>query len=174
MKITKKLKFVIQKIFSFRGKSQYYMFASLLLISFVFAIVSNKSQIVLKTQNHMQNNLDNYLYESKIIINNAIYNNKNLSYELRNYTESFITYMDSKNIDLNLLYLYTYNDKIYIVNYLNSVVLVTTTGTSLVHNQEKSIDFQKEIEINYLNKTYDFEFKSEENIEFKTLFVKNG
>ena len=41
-----------------------------------------------------KNYRDNYLYESRVVINNAVYYNKNISPELKNFTVAFIDYAD--------------------------------------------------------------------------------
>ena len=73
-----------------KNKSQFYMFGAIVLVSLVFVIVSNNSVISMSSVQDTKNYLNNYKYEAKVVINNALYANKNVSYELRNYTESFI------------------------------------------------------------------------------------
>ena len=95
-----------------KNKSQFYMFGAIVLVSLVFVIVSNNSVISMSSVQDTKNYLNNYKYEAKVVINNALYANKNVSYELRNYTESFITYGENKNLDFDIMYIYSNNNNL--------------------------------------------------------------
>ena len=152
-------------------KAQFYFFAALILIGFVFAIVSNKSNISKRNTRKYENYLENYEEEANIVINNAVYENKNISYELRNYTEYFISYTDSKSLDIGLAYLYSDDGYIYIVNYLNQPFLITPSDITLQKNHETRVNFNETIILKYQNESYNFYFSRSDEIEFKTLFV---
>ena len=152
-------------------RAQFYMFAAIILISFVFVIVSNNSNISKTNTKKYQTYLDNYKEEAIIVINNAVYENKNISYELRNYTEYFISYATGKDLDIGLTYLYSNNNYIYIVNYLNYPVLINPFGINLEKNNEVKVNFNETIVVKYHNESYYFYFSRPDEIEFKTLFV---
>ena len=154
-------------------KAQYYMFASVILISYVFFIVANKSSIDTTEVENLEIYLDNYVYEAKIVINNAIYENKNISQELNNFTESYITYAESKNMDLGIVSLYSDNNQIFTANYLDDDI--TINGLSLVEpNEESVVNYNNTITIEYLDETYYFYFSNPEKTELKTLFIKEN
>ena len=155
------------------NKSQFYMFAAIILVTLVFVIVSNSSIISTSKIQETKNYLNNYKHEAKIVINNALYANKNISYELRNFTESFISYGEYKNLDFDIMYIYSNNNNLYIVNYLNQSVLVTSLGITVNKEQEISTGFNNTIIIRYQNESYNFNFTSPNEIELKTLFVQN-
>ena len=152
-----------------KNKSQFYMFGAIVLVSLVFVIVSNNSVISMSSVQDTKN----YKYEAKVVINNALYANKNVSYELRNYTESFITYGENKNLDFDIMYIYSNNNNLYIVNYLNQSVLVTSLGLTVNKEQEVSTGFVNDLTVKYNNESYNFNFTSPDEVELKTLFVQN-
>ncbi len=156
-----------------KNKSQFYMFGAIVLVSLVFVIVSNNSVISMSSVQDTKNYLNNYKYEAKVVINNALYANKNVSYELRNYTESFITYGENKNLDFDIMYIYSNNNNLYIVNYLNQSVLVTSLGLTVNKEQEVSTGFVNDLTVKYNNESYNFNFTSPDEVELKTLFVQN-
>ena len=153
------------------NKGQFYFFAAIILISFVFAIASSKPKISKTNSENYQNYLDNYKEEAYVVINNAVYENKNISYELRNYTEYFISYTDTKALNMGLIYMYSNSGYIYIVNYLNQPVLINPSDISLEKNHETRIDFNESITLRYQNESYNFYFSRSDEIEFRTLIV---
>ena len=155
-------------------KTQFYMFAGVILISYVFFIVANKSSIDTSEVENLEIYLDNYVYEAKIVINNAIYDNKNISYELNNFTNSYITYAKSKNIGLGILSLYSNDNQIYIANYLNDFVMVNGLTPVLNLAEERVISYNNTVTIEYQNETYYYSFSNPEEIELKTLFIKEN
>lgn len=155
-------------------KTQFYMFAGVILISYVFFIVANKSSISTSEVKNLEIYLDNYVYEAKIVINNAIYENKNISNELNIFTESFITYAESKNIGLGILSLYSNDNQIFIANYLNDFVMINGLTPVLNKAEERVVDYNNIVTIEYRNETYYYHFSNPNEIELKTLFIKEN
>ena len=155
-------------------KSQFYMFGAVILISYVFFIVANKSSISTSEVENLEIYLDNYVYEAKIVINNAIYSNENISQELNNYTESYITYAESKNIDVGIVSLYSNDNQIFVANYLKDSITVNTLTPVLNKAEERVVNYNNTITIEYQNETYYYYFSDPEKIELKTLFIKEN
>ena len=130
---TKIIKRKIQKFERSKG-GQYYVFAGLIFVFLAFSVVNAGSRF-LKKNIESQQYLDNYKSQANIIIDNAVYENKNISYELRNYTEEFINYGIQKNLDFKILYLYSHNHYIYIVNYVGETVTLSDYDLNLQNNQ---------------------------------------
>ncbi|MBT3721318.1 hypothetical protein HN789_00920 [archaeon] len=151
-------------------KSQIYFFAAIILVGMVFFVVSNQPSLTAKDTSQVKKYFDNYKYEAKIVLDNAIYQKKNISYELKNYTERFIAYGDSKNLDLRILFIYSYENELHIVNYLKEPVLINTIGSNIENGQEVVLAVNTS-QITYSNKTYTYQFNPD-LIEFKALFVK--
>ena len=155
-------------------KSQFYMFGAVILISYVFFIVANKSSISTSEVENLEIYLDNYVYEAKIVINNAIYSNENISQELNNYTESYITYAESKNIGVGIVSLYSNDNQIFVANYLKDSITVNTLTPVLNKAEERVVNYNNTITIEYQNETYYYYFSDPEKIELKTLFIKEN
>ena len=150
------------------------MFAAVILISYVFFIVANKSSIDTSEIENLENYLDNYVYEAKIVINNAIYSNKNISYELNNLTKSYITFAESKNIDIGIVSLYSNDDQIFIANFLKDSIMVNALTPVLNPTEKRVVSYNSTITIEYQNETYYYYFSNPEEIELKTLFIKEN
>ncbi len=147
------------------------MFASIILISAVFVIVANKSSIAVEQFEDFTTYRENYIHEAQIVLNNAIYDNKNLSAELISFTEEFISYTETKNQDVGIVYLYSFDNNIYVGNYLNEPIIINP-GQNLLIEQEKKINFKKTISIKYRNETFSYKFSDPDEIVLKSLFVK--
>lgn len=151
-------------------KSQFYFFAAVVLIGLVFLVISSQPSITSKNNQNLQNLFENYNYEANVIINNALYENKNISSELRNYTSRFISYAKNKDINLGILYLYSYQNNTYIVNYLKEPVLIISLDLT-IQNEQEIVTSYNTIQVVYSNETYTYRFTPNQ-IKFKSLFVK--
>jgi len=154
-------------------KSQFYIFAAVIFISAVFLIVMNSSSVTVTRLEGITDLRDNYIYEAKIVIDNSVYNNQDISDSLANYTEEYLNYADSRELNLGIVYLYQYNGRIYIVNYINEPINIPTIDVTLQLEEEVATDYIEEIAVSYQNETYYYNFNRGPQIQFKTLFVKN-
>src|SRR3989344_5612716 len=109
-------------------KSQFYLFAAIVLIVSSFVIYSSSSTLSAREVDEFKTYLDNYLYEARVVMNNAIYNNLNVSTTLSNFTEHFISYARNKDLDIGIAFIYSENSKLHIVNYLNQPLLISSIG----------------------------------------------
>ncbi len=158
-------------------KSQFYMFAAVLLILAVFLIVMNKPYVNISRLEDLQAFLDNYVYEAHIVLNNAVFYNKNASEALMNATEEFIEYAEAKNLELGIATIFSMNGKVGIVNYINEPLLIKTSKgeeISLSKGQQGEVDFADAVEVDYLNESYYYYFTGQDAAELKTLFVKEN
>jgi hypothetical protein len=152
-------------------KAQFYIFTAIIFISIAAMIYSNKSRFDTDKLADLKEYMGNYDYEAGIVMNNAARNNNNISLALSNYTQSFISYASSRDLDLGILYLYSYDGNIHIVNYLNEPVSITTIGITLNHSLETETSFTGKISIIYRNETYNYYFFDPFENEIKTLFI---
>jgi hypothetical protein len=150
------------------AKAQFYLFAGIILASLVFLIASNSSFVEERGFDKTRSLVENYKHEGNIIVNNAIYTRKNISTELRNFTEYFIEHAKDKDITLKLIFLYNYQDEIHIVNYLKEPVIIS--ANTIEDGEELSIAYAEELEINLGNESYEFSF-NQQNTELITLFI---
>ena len=151
-------------------KSQFYFFAAIILIGLVFLIISSQPSINSKNNQNLQNLFKNYNYEARILINNAIYENKNISYELKNYTNRFISYAKNKDANLKILFMYSYQNNTHIVNYLKEPVLINPDSLT-IQNEQEIVTSYNTTQIVFSNETYTYRFTPNQ-IKFKSLFVK--
>ena len=149
------------------------MFAAIIFITTIFFMFTNKSGITISEIEASETYLDNYVYEAKTVINNARKYNLNVSYQLSELTEEFLSYSKDKGLNLGIIYLFSEDYKIHIVNYLNEPVSLLDLGTELNPEKEFITDYQSIILIRYKNETYDITFSHPEEIEFKTLLIQN-
>ena len=138
----------------------------------VFFIATNNTVIVFEEIEDFQTYLDNYIYEGRIVMNHAILNQKNISGELINYTDQYIEYAATKNIEVGIVFMYSYDSRLHIVNYLKDPILISP-GEISVDIEEEYIRNATDIDINYRNTTYSFAFTPQEN-HFKALFIKQN
>jgi hypothetical protein len=150
-------------------KSQFYLFAAIILIGGYLAIVANKPTITLDNAPEFQIMRDNYLHEAKIIMNRAIYRNTNITQELVPFTEEFIKYAANKDIDIGVLILYSYDRRIFIVNYLNEPVIISGNIPVNPH-EEYSMGLSPEVSVAFHDEVYKYNF--DDTTEIRTLFVK--
>jgi hypothetical protein len=155
-------------------KSQFYVLTAVLLIIASFMIVANNNAIRVKTSDVSKGFLENYMYESTIVMNNAFYYNSNVSEALRNYTESFIDYAQKKNQKLGIAFLFSEDEQIHIVNYLKEPVLIISSGETINFEAEKVFQYANEVELKYQNISYYFYFSEPNKKEFKAMLVKQN
>ena len=126
-------------------KGQFYVFSVVLLCSLVFVSIV-KTTDVQDSISEVEEAYQNYAIESIVTINSAIYEQKNVSEQLTNFTLNFIEYAKIKNLDLGILYTLIYpNNEALVVNYLDSYASITTHEiykSRLSPNKEKIINLK--------------------------------
>ncbi|MBN1502983.1 hypothetical protein JW930_05555 [Candidatus Woesearchaeota archaeon] len=102
-------------------KSQFYLFAIVLLCSYLFMSLTGRLTLR-QVDRDFEDLYNNYIYEGIRVINSAEYHGVDVSERYDNFTLDFINYALQKNIDLGILYMIVIDNKIRIVNYLNEPV----------------------------------------------------
>jgi len=154
-------------------RAQFYILAAVILIGAVAIIVSNKSTLSLKKIENYRHVLDNYIYEGKIVINNAVRDEKNISEEMRDYTEAFIEYLNKRDMNSGIIFLFSRENKIHVVNYLNQKIQVKEEAAQLDFEEEFVMDFNDEVTLKIQNESYRYEFSYPYTTELKALLI-NG
>ncbi len=149
------------------------MFGAILFITSVFVIYTSRSGLVLKEIGAFENYRDNYLYEGLNVLNNAIYEKSNLSDAMRNYTFSFLEFAQSNNGNIGLVFLFSRENRIYVNNFINEPIIVQEINT-INYLEEKVIDYEDTISLNYHNETYSYIFTMPEKTELKVLLVETN
>jgi hypothetical protein len=153
-----------------KRKAQYYMFGAIIFMAGVFAIFYSKSGITVKRLDDIKDVWENYLYEGTNVLNSAVYYKANVSEAMRNYTESFIEYKASEIPGLGIVYMFSRENEIHVINYIPENIELEGEG-SLAYTQEKVMVFQETVGIKYSNETYSYYFDSPDKIELKVMLV---
>lgn len=143
-------------------KGQFYLLTSIILIVVMYGLI--QTGINLKATKTEKNVKDLYELEAKNIINNALYENKDVIFELDSFTKNFIEFNNDKNKLIGLIYLYK-DDELHIKNYGLDAIFNNTNLDSITISIDKVT-----ITINDIN--YDYSFNNE-RVEFKSLIIEN-
>lgn len=152
-------------------RGQFYILTALLLIIPTYTLIS-QNYIPIKKITNLDILSQNYVEEGKNTINNAIYSDQNVFLELDSYTQEFITYANTKNVDLQILYIIKYDEKIKVVNYLKKESNIMPGDINLQKSESSIINNTNQIIITYNNIEYTYNI-STENVDFKALIINN-
>ncbi len=153
-------------------KGQFYVLTAVIICSVLFMLLYGREPMQ-KINTEFRSLYNNYIYESPIVINNAIYHNKNLSNQFKNFTASFIRYAKEKNINLGVFYMLKVDDDIEAANYLNDEINISTINEILMSNNHIrfKIENYNNMTIYFKNVTYLYNI-TEDKVQFKVLFIK--
>ncbi len=151
-------------------KGQFYLMTAIIFCSVMFILLYNQ-QPVPKVNPEFEALYNNYIYEVPIAINNALYENKNLSRNFDNFTSDFMAFAKKQNIDFRVFYALVYEDKIEVVNYLKHSVNITNSNLLLNSSQKRVLSKMENLTIDYEGSTYTYNI-TDEDIQFKILAVK--
>lgn len=156
---------------NFRSKKgQFYLLTAIIFCSVMFMLLYNRQPIP-KVNPEFGKLYNNYIYEAPVAINNAIYENKNLSKNFDNFTINFMTFAKERNIDFRVFYVLVYDDKLEVVNYLKHAVNITNNNLLLNSSQKRVLDKLNNLTIEYGGTIYIYNI-TEEDIQFKVLIIK--
>lgn len=111
------------------NKGQIYILAAIIL-GFVVFILFSRSNIIRKTitEDDFEQLSKNYEIESSKFINQMLLENKDIPDSFLKFTILFTSYSKTQNPLFNLIYVYEYNDNLYIGNYLNETLVIEKSG----------------------------------------------
>jgi len=145
-------------------KSQFYIFTAIILSTYLFALASAADQKI-KESSKFEIIKDNFVQESSFAVNSAVYNQGDISQQLKQFTEDFIDYAKTKGNELEVLYLLVQED-IEISNYLNTEVKIS--NKSLNRGETKTFDKTNQITVEAYNNIYVFAI-SDEPLQLKAM-----
>jgi len=151
-------------------KGQFYILTAIIFCSVMFLLLYNKEPIP-KLNPEFESLYNNYVYESPIVINNALYNNKNVTSQFRNFTSDFIGYAKEKNIDLGIFYVLKLDNYIEAVNYLKETANITTINMTIAPDNYLILNKSNNISIKIKDTTYTYNM-TDDKIQFKVLLMK--
>lgn len=151
-------------------KGQFYILTAIIFCSVMFTLLYNRQPIP-KVNPEFENLYNNYIHEAPIVINNALYENKNLSSSFQNYTSNFMAFAKEKNINFKVFYVLVYDNKIELVNYLNAPINIESGNILLNISQKRVIEKIQNLTVDYQGTIYNYNI-SDENVQFKFLVIK--
>lgn len=156
------------KIFN-NKKGQFYILIALLLVSYAFQLARQEVPIR-KQSDAFQLLHDGYLAEGSRVVNNAVYEEANVTERFRSFTGDYVAFAKSSDPGFGLAYLLRYKDTLTIGNRLGAGLNVTAGGASFLVplNSESTVPASNAtLTVSGIN--YDFGF-SGGDVQLKALF----
>ncbi|MCP3681916.1 MAG: hypothetical protein GY861_04425 [bacterium] len=151
-------------------KAQFYIFAAILLIGYSFTIVQPPSEIKMPLTAFGALR-ENFIQESNVVINNAIYEESNLSQVYWDFADEFIGFAKTSSPKFRMFYMLQHDGKIDFGNYLEEDVNVTYGSNSFVVQAGDLVSKErmKDLTLRVGDINYDFEIENSA-VELKALF----
>ncbi len=112
-------------------KGQFYILVALLLISYAFQLA--RQEVPIRVQSDTFRLLyEGYLAEGAKVINNAVYEEANVTERFRSFTNDYVAFAKSSDSGFGLAYLLKYKDTLTIGNRLDTDLNVTAGGTGFL------------------------------------------
>ena len=153
-------------------RGQFYLLATIVIIGLIFSFVT----IINYSQEKTVKNFDYLEYELNIesenVIDNALFNNKDIKETLINFTKTYSNYSEADN----LYFIFGNIQNITIAGYqkLNNGKIFVNVGSGNqelglskdVYNSKDFFNSQEDIQVTVNNVVYDFSLSPEENFYF--------
>lgn len=156
-------------------KSQFFIFAAIIIISLTLMLFSDTFIPKAKRDNFKEMS-DNYASEAPYAINSAITQNKDPVVSLDDFTKKFIEYAKYQNVDFKVLYIIKAKDFLTVSNRLSEDVIFYNqqfpVGRTVAINTYLNQNATNDAVINYKQKNYSFTFSGIEDYQSKFIIVK--
>lgn len=150
-------------------KGQFYVLIALLLISYAFSLTRHDVP-ARKPRDTFQLLHEDYVNEGASTINNAVYEDANVTAKLAQFTTNYLAFARSAEPNFRLVYLLKYKDKLTVANRLDTRLNVTIGNTDYLiatDGQQTADAANSTVKLAGIN--YDFGF-TQEDIQLKALF----
>ena len=116
-------------------RGQLYLMSALILMGVLYTLLT-PSNIIKKTTeaSNMQDIAINFDRESTHFLNSLITTNQPIFDAFLNFTVLFSSYAKTKNQDVGMIYTFVHQNKLYIGNYAEDTVVVTTGSSTTIMN----------------------------------------
>ena len=158
------------KINKLNRKGQFYIFMALLLCSLVFTMFPSSLNTVIPIY-LFQSTTQNYIKEAPKVVNAAVFQKDDLFQVFEEYTQEFIGYADTKNLDFEVAYIIINKTNIKIVNYLSAPINVLIGSDDWNIEDESFIIVNRddeELEVEFAGKKYHYQI-TKEDLQLKFL-----
>lgn len=157
-------------------KGQFYILIALLLIAYAFTLTRQEVP-VRKVKETFQLLHEGYISEGMAVINNAVYEEANVTARFASFTDDYVAFAKSADPGFRLVYLLKYRDQLVVGNRLDSSLNVTlgNAGYSVGQNSEQAaVVSNATVRIGGIN--YDFRFfqDAKDDIQLKAVFREAG
>ncbi len=155
-------------------KGQFYILIALLLISYAFTLTRQEVP-VRKPKDTFQLLHEGYISEGMAVINNAVYEEANVTARFASFTDDYLAFAKSADPGFRLVYLLRYKDKLVVGNRLDSGLNATLGSADYVigSNSEQTAAMSNAT-VRVAGISYDFRFLQEGEIQLKALFREAG
>ncbi len=150
-------------------KGQFYILTAIIFCSVMFVLLYSR-QPAQEVNSEFSLLYNNYIYEAPIAINNALYENKDISSNFENFTLNFISFAKEKNIDFKVFYILIHDGKTELVNYLNAPVNITSSNLLLNISQKTTMLNPGNLTIEFEGNTYSYNITNGP-VQYKILIV---
>ena len=149
-------------------KGQIYIFTALILIAIAFGVTTGRVMVKPLSPTFSQLH-ESFMGEATIAINNAVYQNKNVSKQLEDFATLYSQYAKTKDPKFRYLYVLAYQDKMTIHNRLGKEVFYNFQ--TLTDNQVYYFDRKDTITLTIDKINYPFKLNPSENVQLKAIFI---
>ena len=155
-------------------KGQFYILIALLLISYAFTL-TRQDVPVRKPKETFQLLHEGYISEGAAVINNAVYEEANVTARFAGFTGDYMAFAKSADPGFRLVYLLRYRDQLVVGNMLDSGINATLGSTDYVigSNSGQAVTASNAT-IRVAGVSYGFAFSQEGEIQLKALFREAG
>jgi hypothetical protein len=152
-------------------KAQFYILIALLLIVAAFSVTKQDVPIRKPADSFLLLH-EGFVKEGVHVINNAVYNDANISSNFANFTNAYVDFAKSSDPSFELAYFLKYGDKLSVGNRFDSNLNITVGSTGLLVSPgtEHTVSIANTtMLLNGLDYNFDF---TEEDIQLKAIFRK--
>ncbi len=155
-------------------KGQFYILIALLLISYAFTLTRQEVP-VRKPKETFQLLHEGYISEGMAAINNAVYEEANVTARFASFTDDYLAFAKSADPGFRLVYLLRYKGQLVVGNRLDSG-LNTTLGSAgyVIGPNSEQAAVVSNATVRVAGISYDFRFSQEGEIQLKALFREAG
>jgi hypothetical protein len=152
-------------------KSQLYLLTAIFLSILVFLMVDMPA----KTQPGSKESLmlyNNFVTEAPRVINGALYQGRDLAQDFDDFTDKFIFYAGTKNINLSIFCILVYGEEMVIYNKMGRDVNITTSSGEIVMSSSQQTSQPRDEKVNIEIDAIEYPFDIDNGLtEFKVIFI---
>ncbi len=154
-------------------KGQFYILTAIVLISYAFMVI-RPSAVVQEKRDAFKELYQNFISESPVVVNNALYDRVNVSASFSSFAGNYADYALTKSPNFRFLYILRDGDSMIVGNRLGTGVNVGVGGSSYNVSDGKIITVSPaDVVVDVAGISYSFGIGSE-SYQVKSLFRQRG